>query len=279
VLVTPEQARAVIDRFKAAYAKLGSPRMLVYVNRELVDEQAGLKLVGRTEQTQSTRSQVNTEFRVDPHAPKDTNAVKGSTSVTVGGNVTVVGDVKIDGVPITPGRGSISNRTDRVQNDNTYRVQERNPGALADKQTVRDVERLFGRPLRLAGVSLADQRIATQLIAGKPLKTFTVPTEGEPAQKDREALAKITDVVLEILISSHQMIVPEVSGDKIYNEPDIQATAIRLSDSKIMGQATAKDIIGKDRYAGRILRNFDVRDIAEATALSLMEDMMLGVAQ
>ena len=103
--------------------------MLVYVNRELVDEQAGLKLVGRTEQTQSTRSQVNTEFRVDPHAPKATNAVKGSTSVTVGGNVTVVGDVKIDGVPITPGRGSISNRTDRVQNDNTYRVQERNPGA------------------------------------------------------------------------------------------------------------------------------------------------------
>ena len=277
--MTPEQARAVVDRFKAAYAKLGSPRMLVYVNRELVDEQAGLKLVGRTEQTQSTRSQVNTEFRVDPHAPKATNAVKGSTSVTVGGNVTVVGDVKIDGVPITPGRGSISNRTDRVQNDNTYRVQERNPGALADKQTVRDVERLFGRPLRLAGVSLADQRVATQLIAGKPLKTFTVPTEGEHAQKDREALAKITDVVLEILISSHQMIVPEVSGDKIYNEPDIQATAIRLSDSKIMGQATAKDIIGKDRYAGRILRNFDVRDIAEATALSLMEDMMLGVSQ
>ena len=46
-----------------------------------------------------------------------------------------------------------------------------------------------------------------------------------------------------------------------------------------MGQATAKDIIGKDRYAGRILRNFDVRDIAEATALSLMEDMMLGVSQ
>src|ERR1700758_4958718 len=48
-LVTPEQAQATITRFKAIYPNLGSPRLLIYVNRELVDEQSGLKLVGRKE--------------------------------------------------------------------------------------------------------------------------------------------------------------------------------------------------------------------------------------
>ena len=43
------------------------------------------------------------------------------------------------------------------------------PGTLADRQTVRDVESLFGRPLRLGGAKIADQRIATQLMANGAL--------------------------------------------------------------------------------------------------------------
>src|SRR5262245_39633839 len=73
-LLRPEQAQAIIDRFKPAYQKMGSPRLVIYVNRDLV-----------------------------------------------------AGDAK--------------------------------DSALADKQTVRDVERLFGRPLRMGGASLSDQRI------------------------------------------------------------------------------------------------------------------------
>ena len=56
--------------------------------------------------------------------------------------------------------------------------------------------------------------------------------------------------------------------------PDIQATASRLKDSAIIGQAAASDILGKGAQAGRIVQRFDVRDITEATALALMEDML-----
>src|SRR6185436_9443870 len=38
VLVSSEQAKAVMEKFKTAYAGLGKPRMALYVNRELVDE-------------------------------------------------------------------------------------------------------------------------------------------------------------------------------------------------------------------------------------------------
>ena len=112
-------------------------------------------------------------------------------------------------------------------------------------------------------------------MADKPMDHFTTET-GEAARKDREALSRVADVVIEVLISSRNLTVPEVSGDTTYAVPDIQATAIRLKDSAIVGQAAASDILGKGASAGRIVRQFDVRDITEATALALMEDMLTG---
>jgi hypothetical protein len=215
---------------------------------------------------------VKSDFKADPNAPAQPAA---TTTVPPGGNVTIVGNVSGLNRSQIPGAGNVSTKTEKTTHENTYKHTERNSGTLADKQTVRDVERLFGRPLRMAGAALADQRIATQLLADNGLKVLS--TEGEQARKDREALSKIADVVVEVLISSRPITVTEISGDRTYSVPDIQATAIRLNDSRIIGQATSSDIIGKDRYAGNIVRNFDVREIAEATALALMEDMLLGV--
>jgi hypothetical protein len=266
VLIAPEQAKALIDRFKIAYPKLGSPRIAMVVNRDLVDENNGLKLTGRTEKTQQNKTELKSNYKADPNAPS-----QPAPTVPPGGNVTIVGNVNGLGRNV-PGSGDVNTSTEKVTTENTYSLKQRAETTLADKQTVRDVERLFGRPLRMAGARLADQKAAAQLLADNPARS---QNESETARKDREALSKIADVVVEVLISSRQINVPEISGEKVYTVPDIQATAIQLKDSKILGQATASDIIGKDRFAGNIVRNFDVREIAEATALALMEDMML----
>ncbi|HEX7862272.1 MAG TPA: hypothetical protein VF773_18190 [Verrucomicrobiae bacterium] len=231
VLIAPETATALIGRFKTNYTKLGSPRMVIYVNRDLIDD-AGLKLAERKE-----RVQINTtEVQSDPKADRNTTT-------------------------------NVNTKTQRSTQENTYRQGDKTAATLADRQTIRDVERLFGRPLRMAGVTIADQRIASQLIgAANPDHLQT-----DQSRKDREALSKIADVAIEILISSRNTTVAELSGDRTYAVPDIQATATRLSDARVIGQATAADIIGKDTQA---IRNFDVREIAEATALSLMEDIL-----
>ena len=213
-LVRQEQATAIIDKFKAAYPRLGNPRFVIYVNRDLVDEQSGIKLIARTE-------------KVEASGDKET-----------------------------------------VKAENRYRNNDRKESSLSDRQTVRDVERLFGRPLRMAGAGLADQRAATQLLAGREFRSLG--TEGEQARKDREALSKVADVAIEILISSKNVQVAEVSGDKTYTIPDIQATAIQLKDARILGQASSSDVSGQSAYHAR---NFGVREIAEATALALMEDI------
>jgi hypothetical protein len=224
-LVTSEQAQAIINRFKAAYPQLGSPRILIYVNRELVDEESGMKLVRRKERLEST------------HDLADTNGAAAVKSVE----------------------------------RNTYEASGKAQPTLADRQTVRDVERLFGRPLRAAGATLVDQKVAAELIADKPIADFIGTTDTPQARKDREALARIADAVIEVLISSKSMTVPTISGSQNLKVPDIQATAINLKDSRILGQAASSDVLA--RVPPSTLGNFDVREVTEATALSLMDDM------
>lgn len=269
-LIAPEKAKQVIDTFRVAYEKLGKPRILFFVNRELVDESSNMKLTARTEKSESVQSEKKSNFEADPNAPKSATAGAPQTQV----NVALGGNAGGSEDSTTPGKGASESKTAKVSAENTYAAGEKTAATLADRQTVREVERLFGRPFRFAGASLADQKVATSLIADKPIDHFTAPTN-EGARKDREALAKVADVVIEVLVSSRNITVVGVSGDKVVATPDIQVTAVRLSDSAILGQASSADILGRDQQAGRIVRQFDVRDITEATALALMEDMSL----
>ena len=223
-LMTGERADAIINQFKAAYPKLGSPRFVITVNRELVNEHSAMKLTGRTEHVEAQRN------------------LNGAADGTV-----------------------------KTINQNTYVSTGKAEPTLADKQTMRDVERLFGRPLRAASASLADQNTARQLLADKPISELAGSTDSPESRKDREALSQIADAVIEILISSKNVDVPTIAGSTSITTPDIQVTAISLKDSKILGQASSAEVTG--RVPPSVLASYDVREITEATALALMEDM------
>ena len=200
-LVSRQNAEGVLEGFRRVYKTDGAPRIVIYVNRALVDT-----------------------------AP-----------------------VAREGEKSTP-------------------PPPRPAPALADQQTVREVERLFGRAFRHAGAQLSDQTIAATLLPTEPGAHLT----GDPAAREREALAKMADIAIEVLISSRSLVIPELGGDAMLNVPDIQATAIRLKDAAIVGQAAASDVIGRGAQAGRAVRRFSMQDITEATALALMEDMLTG---
>lgn len=261
-IIPPAQAREVVGRFAQAYDKLGRPRILFFVNRDLVDTQSGLKLTRRTERTEAQRG----ETRSDVDTPTPQNAPQTQVNVNLAGS---------SSTPHVPaGRGTTTSSSERVTGENTYESRSGATYSLADRQTTRDVERLFGRPFRAAGAQLADQGIASSLIADKPFDHFTA-SGSDQARKDREALGKVADVVIEVLISSREVLLPRISEDRVFTVPDIQATAIRLSDSAILGQASSRDIL-REREPGRVIYRFNVQEIAEATALALMDDMALG---
>lgn len=143
--------------------------------------------------------------------------------------------------------------------------------SLADRQTHRDIERMFGRPFRAAGATLVDQNVAAQVLGNKPLSAFLAAPGVSSVPTDRETLAAVADAVVEVLISPKLVTAPGLSGDVTFAIPDIQATATRLKDAKVIGQATSADVV--TRVPAAVLRNFGVREITEATALVLMEDM------
>lgn len=189
-LIQPQVAQQLLERFKAAYPTLASPRFLIYVNRELLYTKPG------------------------------------ATS----------------GQPSNP-----------------------EPLPLADRQTMRDIERLFGRPLRAGGAALADQSVAVQLLGGASA-TNSGPSDMLLA---RQEVAKVADVVVEVLFASRKATVADFFGQREHQVPDIQATAIRLSDARILGQASSTDIVNDAAAA-----NYTVQEITEAVALALMEDML-----
>lgn len=134
---------------------------------------------------------------------------------------------------------------------------------LADHQTVRDVERLVARPLRTAGATLIDETTLTRLNGGS--------LQSEPSL---DTLAKSADVAIEVLVSSRSVTVPEVTGDKTYLVPDIQMTAISLKDGRVLGQASAAEVMNKAGGPALVARNFGVQDVTEATSLALMDNML-----
>jgi len=262
-IIPVDQAQSLVARFKEAYQALGSPRLVFFVNRQLVDTEAGVKLTGRTERYEQTKSEVKSEVE---KVAQTANVPQTQVNVAMNGNA----GSGAGGLPQGKAEGSAT--TTKTSGENSYSIKEGEKASLADRQTVRDVERLFGRVFRAGGASLADQKIAADLIEDKSIANRTGTSD--QASKDREALSKVADVVIEVLISSRNITIPAASGDQVATVPDIQATAIRLKDAAIIGQASATDIIGKDRNAGALLRNFDIRDITEATALALMEDIL-----
>lgn len=217
-LIARPTAEGIIENFRRIYKTDHAPRVVIYVNRALIDTSSGLKLAARTEQFEQAE------------------------------------------------------KARKTSGTNSYRVKEPAAPTLADQQTVREVERLFGRAFRHGGAQLADQTVAAALLPEKAGAHLV----GLQAAKDRKALADVADIAIEVLISSRNLTVAEVAGDVTYPVPDIQATAIRLKDAAIVGQAAASDLLGRGAQAGRMVRDFSMQDITEATAIALMEDMLTG---
>jgi len=115
---------------------------------------------------------------------------------------------------------------------------------LSSKQTKREVERLFGRPLRMAGVTLLDAD-----------------------------LTNLPEVSFEVLISEREITVNGIKARQSHSVPDIQVTAIRMADGRIIGQATVLDLFPKRPTAARMLQRYDIQQLTEATALALMKDI------
>ncbi len=160
-IVPPEQARALIDKFKEAYSKMGNPRLLFFINRDLVDTSSGLKLTGHTEKYEQSDSSRKSD--VEKSGAPAATTPQTQVNVTVGDNSGSERHAKLP-----QGKAEVQAHTSKTSGENSYTLKDSAKPTLADRQTAREVERLFGRAFRAAGASLADQKVAADMLSDKP---------------------------------------------------------------------------------------------------------------
>lgn len=142
-----------------------------------------------------------------------------------------------------------------------------------------EVTRAFDQPFREGGVRLADPTAVATLMAGKPLVHFTA-SGSEAARRDRAALAQVADVIVEVVVARREVVLPVGSAERVGWQPEVQATAIRLSDSAIIGQANSRDWVKRQRGGKRGAdAGESLAALTEATALALMESIARGAAK
>ena len=86
-------------------------------------------------------------------------------------------------------------------------------------------------------------------------------------------LTNLPEVSFEVLISEREITVNGIKGKLTHSVPDIQVTAIRMTDGRIIGQATVLDLFPRRSTAARMLPRYDIQQLTEATALALMKDI------
>ena len=211
-LVTVEQAKAILGNFKLAYAKMGQPRVDIRVNQPW----------GTLPVATAPVPGVGLAPDIDPNTGLPLKS----------------------GVPLSP--PAVAPEAVPVTAAILPPTRLFDTSALSDQQTKRDVQRLFGRPLRMAGVKLHDAD-----------------------------LVNLPEVSLEVLLSEHTVKLHGIGGEQELTVPDIQVTAIRLADGRIIGQATVLDLFPRPEQAAHQLRQRTIYQLAEATALMLMRDMAM----
>jgi hypothetical protein len=192
-----QQAQQIVEDFRAAYIKLGAPRINISVN-----------------------------------LPQGTFEVPQLPTVGVGGTPQID---PATGLPMPVGVGGAA----PAAAPRIFDTDE-----LSTRQTKREVELLFGRPLRLAGATLID-----------------------PAQTN------LPELTLEILLGEREITVPGINGTKTHTVPDIIVTATRAADGQVLGQATVLDLFPHQAAAARMLQRYNIQQLTEATALALMKDI------
>ena len=122
------------------------------------------------------------------------------------------------------------------------------PSQFDDAQARADLMRHFGRPLREGGLKLVDEAAS-------------------PGSK--------IDIALNLLISWRTIPITGFNGEAVNKVvPEVQVTAIRLTDGAIMGQAGTVDLIGQRQDSWVTVERVGVPEVMRATALVLLEDMV-----
>ncbi|MFH1067625.1 MAG: hypothetical protein V1746_06960 [bacterium] len=252
-----------VSSFRASYQKMGSPRILIYVNRSLIAE--------RGEMLETTRSEQSVKTKGDAVLPEPSQA-----AVQVGSGNQATQEAGIPPLPKTSGKGGER----LVSESHSQRVNAASD--LGTGQTTqydaRQIEETFQKPFFDAEAKLVDQKIAELALKKLPNadSNFLTAPQTDKEREQIEALRQSADIAVEILIRSKSVTIPQVSGkDKVETRLEVVATVTQLKDGVKLAQINSDTLFGFNRRDGKAKEARAARvtsaEIVEQTALAVMQ--------
>ncbi|MCC7519976.1 MAG: hypothetical protein IT578_12430 [Verrucomicrobiae bacterium] len=247
-----------VQAFRGTYAKLGRPRLLVFVNREMVRERGEMLQVERTDQSVKTKG--------DP--------IPLTSGYTI--------QFGADNRATAPGSAPVSGKGGEAQSASgisTRRIESayRPPAAITEMEA-REFEEIFQEPLSEADARFVDQKtaeLAQRLFRNADPNFLTAPAD-DRERREVESLRAAADLAVEILVRKKTVKILQPSGDDSAEERvSVTATAIRLKDGVKLAQVSSDSLFGFNRRHGdRIERRY-----REVTSAEILEQVALAVMQ
>lgn len=249
--------KEVVDQFRSSYDKQGKPRLLVYINRDLLPDQR-LDVSGKTEKSTQVKGDA-----VD-HSGTTSNVQIGNNTQTSGGGIVLN--------PRQTGMGG-----EKKETSTTYTpAAKSNLGVTSLSEfDARQLGETFRRPYFAAGARFVDQKVATALLKSYPATAdrFLSPPATDVEKEQLGALKQSADIVIELLGRHYDVTYPTPAGDTTVKRLDLVATAYDLKQpGLILGQISSETLYGFNQPGGTTRAVTDL-EIIDQTALALMEQL------
>ncbi len=154
----------------------------------------------------------------------------------------------------------------------THERMSSSPPTVADRNRTRDVEQWVQQLFAAGGATLIDSTVGVPLLGSKPYQRIPA-ADNAKSKRDREALGKATDVVVEVLIVVRQVKVQTSAGETVYVVPGLAIEAYRVTDSALLGAASARDVIKSHNLPEDTIMKITMNDRTQIAVLALMEEM------
>ncbi len=254
---------AVLADFQDKYAKAKQPRLLLFINRDLVRDRGEL----------TTMSETGNDTKVKGDAVPSVSS--GSTTIQIGTNPSAGTGTALN--PTATGAGGEQQSTAY----SAVRVRDgQDKGVLPiNDYDARQIEELFTQPFYDTGGRFVDQKVATLLLKsfGEAGPRFLTAPQTDQEKADVDSLKKTTDIVIEVLARKYPIVIPLPGGGEQREERvALTVTAVDLRQPGLILARISTDTLfgfnGRDGEARRRkARKVVSAEINDQAALALMQ--------
>lgn len=144
---------------------------------------------------------------------------------------------------------------------------------VADLNRIKEVEQWVQLLFTNAGATLVDPNVGVPLLGSKPYQRIPAADKAK-TKKERDALAAVADVVVEVtIVARYVTVLSPGANDSVFIVPDVTTDAYRVTDSALLGTASVQEVIKSRKLPEDTVMTINMNARTDTAIVALMEDI------